>query len=293
MPDAPLSSMTLPMTVWLPVMFGVGCIVPSLSGGGHDPVYPPSTPMSSPIVCARRSVLFMIVQLKPDRVPRSPDCEYFAFCGSQKLATHWFAPCSIVKPCTTMCCSPRLCGAKTRDRTTTSTDVGRLPLYVGANCATRREPFCTAAKHPNGGSFEPPPHPSIVAVAGSSFRRRPSAHTDPVVTHWHPEPGWMGSTKGLYRVPFGRPSTESNSVCGSAATNVPSGCRDHGSTSEALMVTSSPGAALYTMGAVGVPDRAGATRSLYTPLPTTTVSPATATAAAAEMVRKGIEGLPA
>ena len=40
-------------------------------------------------------------------------------CGYQKLASHWLAACSMTKPSTVMCCSPRVWGANTRLRTVT------------------------------------------------------------------------------------------------------------------------------------------------------------------------------
>ena len=64
----------------------LGFALPSLSAGGHDPVYPPSHPKSSPMVCAFRIVLFRIVHLYPDRVPSSPDCEYLLM--QKKNAVH-------------------------------------------------------------------------------------------------------------------------------------------------------------------------------------------------------------
>ena len=36
----------------------------------------------------------------------------------------------MMKPWTVMYCSPRLCGAKTRERTVTSTDAGTVPLSM-------------------------------------------------------------------------------------------------------------------------------------------------------------------
>ena len=81
---------------------------------------------------------------------------------------------------------------------------------------------------------------------------------------WQPELGCMGSAKGLYSVPVGVPSSVSNSESVSWATKLPPWMGDgvHCSTSEAVMMTFSPGAAMYVMGAFSLPLFAGATRSL-------------------------------
>lgn len=67
--------------------------------------------------------------------------------GVQRLR---FAAFSMIKPCTTMYCKPRLCGANTRERTVTSTDAGILPLYCLGHRACSVMAVALTEKHAGG-----------------------------------------------------------------------------------------------------------------------------------------------